>query len=763
MAVSWGDWEYSGGNGMRVGIEVTASAVNTNSSTVTFTIDIWTDNQYSYNDSQVLNYGGSISGSTSFTNNDSTTAQKRATLTHTYTYSTYGSSPGTRTFTATISGAYNGVTPTKSYTATIPARPYAAPNAPSGISATRNSDSQITVGWTRNVTSQKPYTSQTLATRYYTGTGWTAWTYTTLSATATSYAATGLVSNRVYEFAVRGNNSIGSSAYVYSSAVAMTPASPSSVSASVDPSGTSITVTWVPANYSGTYQPTFTIERSVNGAAYTTLFTGQTGTSKVDPSPGAGTNKYRVKAVYASLSFTGTESNTVSTIVAPLAPTLLAPTGLLVDMVGEATVLTWQHNHGGDGAAQTAYQVQFSNNGGSTWTALDTGTVVSANSTHTVNAGVLANGVVYQWRVRTRGITTPGFGPYSAVATLTATSRPTLTIGNPPATTVALPITVGWTYSQAQSSPQSNWKATLKDAGGSIVEEKSGAGTTASTTFSAPVEDGATYTVEVQVQSTVGMWSAVVTDTTTVSLLPPANVTIVAMYDPCSGSVVLDMAADAPVGGVTVAVDTVIVERRVPGGEWVRIAQDLEMPLTIIDPIPATVGTNEYRATATSASPSYAVMTPVAVTATNDDEHWAFVSYGPGFTSTLRLRSALSTSATSGRARSVEAFAGRRLPTLLIGEQRTRVVSVAGTAWFDGRCGDPGECAYDSSRDEWEEASWEAGVVCYRDWTGRRLFGMLGDMATADLSPGIATVGFSVTQTEYDEPPGYALPEIIPG
>jgi hypothetical protein len=757
MAISWGTWDYSGGNGMRVGMEVTTSSVTTASSTVTFTVKIYTENQYAYSDSQVLTNGGNISGTTSFTNSSSSGAQVlRDTATHTYTYSTYGTSPGTRTFTSTLSGAYNGVTPTKSYTATIPARPYDSPLAPTSVVATRNSDAQITTTWTRNVTAQKPYTSQTFAIRAYTGTAWGAWSYTTLSSTATSYAKTGLSANTVYEVAVRGSNSIGSSAYAYgSSAIAMTPAAPSSVSAAITGGGTSITVTWVPANYSGTYQPTFTIERSVNSGAYAAFSSGNSGTSVVDSSPGAGTNRYRVKAVYNSLSATATESNIVTTIVAPLAPTGLSPTGAVLDMVANATVLTWQHNQGGDGSTQSAYQVQFSNNSGSTWVALDTGTVTSTASTRTISAGTLANGASYQWRVRTQGITSGGWGPYSAIATINATGTPTLTIGNPPATTTSLPITVDWTYSQAQSVPQSNWEATLKDSSGSVVEAKSGTGTTSSTSFSNPVIAGQTYTVAVRVKSTAGLWSAIVTDTTTVSLLPPANVVTTGLYDACSGSVSLQMTADAPVGGVTVAVASAIVERRLPGGEWLRIAQSLILPLTIIDPIPATVGNNEYRVTAVSASPSYATMTAITVAGTNNNEHWAFLSYGSGFTKTLRLRSALATSASSGRSRAVEPFAGRALPTLLVGEQRTRIVNVSGTSWYNSDCGGVGDCSYDSGRDEWEEAAWEADVVCYRDWTGRRLFGMLSEIATSDLRPGIGTVGFSVTQTEYEETPGY--------
>ena len=125
MAITWGAWEYGGGNGMRVGFEVTWATPTSTSSTVNATVEIWTENQYTYSDNQTLNYSANLGSDTNFTNNDGGTPQLRATKTYTYTYSSgsYGTSPGNVTFSATISGAYNGVTPSESVTTAIPARP----------------------------------------------------------------------------------------------------------------------------------------------------------------------------------------------------------------------------------------------------------------------------------------------------------------------------------------------------------------------------------------------------------------------------------------------------------------------------------------------------------------------------------------------------------------------------------------------------------------------------------------------------------------
>ena len=143
-----GSWEYAGGNGMQVAMDVTWSAVSEGSTTAVATVKFYTDNQYSYSDAQVLNISNNLGSNHSFTNNSGTTEVYRTerTYTHTYTAGSYNSSPGNVTFSATIEGAYNGVTPTVSAAVAIPARPSHAPSAPTSVSATPNNGS-ITVSF----------------------------------------------------------------------------------------------------------------------------------------------------------------------------------------------------------------------------------------------------------------------------------------------------------------------------------------------------------------------------------------------------------------------------------------------------------------------------------------------------------------------------------------------------------------------------------------------------------------------------------------
>lgn len=317
MAITWGAWHLTGGNGMRVGVDVTNTTVTSGSSSVTFTVKYYTENQYNYLDPQVLNRTGHITGSLAYTNNSVTGsgAVLRDTRTHSYTYSTYGSSPGTRTFGAYITGTYNGSAPTVSKTVSIPARPYAAPPAPTGLSASRTDDTEAAVSWSLS----GDVSSIDLQMSTYSGSTWSSFVnvYNPSSA-ATSYNKTGLQSNRVYTFQVRAENSSGASSWTQSSAYAyMTPAQPSAVAVTM--SGDQFQVDWTDAAYVSGYNY-FIVERQVDGGAWTVLTSSISQRydphSFVDDTQPVGTIVYRVSiknTAYATLTSAATSASPVYT------------------------------------------------------------------------------------------------------------------------------------------------------------------------------------------------------------------------------------------------------------------------------------------------------------------------------------------------------------------------------------------------------------------------------------------------------------------
>ena len=167
----WGAYDYptSGTttNGIRVGVYITWSgnasgSVQSDSISAVATIKIYTENKLSYSDLQTLTYtGGAISGSTVNFNNNSAGAGdqvERATTSYTYNYTTYGSSPGNITITATLSGAITGVTPFVTTVQAIPARPGGVPSAPTSVTSTPG-NATVSIGFGAPSTNDPPTSS----------------------------------------------------------------------------------------------------------------------------------------------------------------------------------------------------------------------------------------------------------------------------------------------------------------------------------------------------------------------------------------------------------------------------------------------------------------------------------------------------------------------------------------------------------------------------------------------------------------------------
>lgn len=761
MAIKWGSWQYGGGNGMRVGMDVSVSTVSFGSTKATVTYKIYTQNQYRYNDLQTLNYGYDLSGTTDYNNvgsSGSTSLRATRTSTHTYSGSSYGTSPGRFHASARVSGAYNGVEPRIELYTTIPARPYGAPSAPSAVGAVRNSDSQATVTWTRNVTSGRPYTGITVQMQTLTGTSWSGWsTVATPSGSASSTVVKGLVGNRGYRFQVRANNTVGSSAYVGLPVIYMTPAAPVGVSAAVNAGGGSIGVTWINTAYVAAGN-LWEIQRSVNGGPYSPVASGlvQASTTWTDPSPGAGSNTYQVRLTRGVLSSGWATSNVVATIVAPFAPTLLVPDGVAVDLEQDQ-IFRWRHNHGGDGAAQSVFDVDYSDDGGITWLPLTVGEVSTVPEL-LIPAGTLPNGTLYQWRVRTQGIASVGYSPWSQVATVTGRDQPTLTLDpdNPANPIGQTPLTVGWAFNQNQGDLQIRWEAELYDTAGNLLEVASADNAADTAVFDTAMIDGNTYRIRVRALSSAGQWTDWAQTFTTVDLLPPADVNLDPYYDDCTGSISLVLVPDEPVPGLTVPVDYVDVQRRINRGEWVTIMTHIDVPTSILDLTPITVGFNEYRLLITSITPSQALSD--IVTVNGDDPcnphagQWVFVSYGADFTTTVRFQGDPQIGTSTDRVRASQHFLGRPKPHMLLGANTDLIVNASGSLHFADCCTDSTiGCDHDSPVEDWQAAGRDAGLVLYRDWTGRRMFGMLSGVTCADVRPNFGTVSFTVTETGYTE------------
>lgn len=757
MSILWGPWNAQ--NRLRAGSELFMFPTTVSSSTtsVKITVRIYMQTRYASSESGgsttpwTSSNGFTPSGGNAGGWNLGAMGTKQIASAERIIPTTGSAQPVPVVSTFYSSYAYPGQSATVNNSITIPKKPTSGPGAPTSVTASRTDDTKATVRWTNG----SGQTSKTVQMQTFYN-GWSDYaTVGSPSASATSLVVTGLSPNRIYRFQVRSNNSAGSSSYVAAAGYAfMTPIEPRDVLSQVAASGTSITTTWVNEVYGGPFSPgaTFEVQRSVNGGTYAALAgaTALTGTTWTDTAPDVGSNRYQVrsKAGVPELTSGWAEGNIISTIIAPLAPTLLDPNGVAFDLTAPVT-LTWKHNHGGDGALQSHFTLQTSADAGATWvTRADN--VASADSLWVLPAGTLTNGITYQWRVMTQGSTAKGFGPYSTVATLTGSKVPTVTIAAPGATITALPLTVTRTYTQAQSSPQATTETELYDAAGSsLLESVSTNGTGLTHTLTYRLIDGVTYQVRVRSQSAAGLWSAWVTRTSTVDLPEPAGASINGSFSPCEGIVMLSMASLAP-GAGQIAAAFHVIERRLEGDtEWVTLDDHFITPGDFIDTLTPINSQVEYRITSVSALPSYTVNPVVTVSTEAGDQQWVFVSFGPGFTRIVRVRGEPKVGEVTGRDRAVEPMAGRDKPILLVGANRSRVVSFSGSLYYDATCDEDDACRFDSPPQGWRTLSHEAETVAYRDMYGRRLFGLLSDVQVEEgATIGVASVSFSVTEDD---------------
>ena len=372
---------------------------------------------------------------------------------------TVSKTAGARNVGCSASVSWNGTGPgtsSASCNVAIGGISYKAPNAPSNLSIARVDDTAANLTWKNNPDNNgsKPYQQIIVDRRSLTGGGsWGAWgMIASLGGTATNYRATGLKANSRYQFRILARNQGGDSAHVETAIISTTPAAPRSVTA-VKTSASAVTVT---ADVSNSSPSWVTFRRSTDGGTTweSLAITASTG---IVPSNGkavytdrnapAGTVQYRcftrrviigdTKSDDLSLSLSSadpTDSNTVTTITPPLAPTIVDPPSGAVRAYPADVRVQWRANHP-DGSAQTSAQVEVTYPTGGTWTGTAT----------TNDYYDLWCSTVGQWsvRVRTKGLHAD-WGAWSDPRTFTIAQSPSLIITSPSGEIDSSPFTVSW-------------------------------------------------------------------------------------------------------------------------------------------------------------------------------------------------------------------------------------------------------------------------------------------------------------------------------
>lgn len=624
MGISWGRWEYAGGNGMRIGMDVSWSSVSHGSSSVTATVKTYTHNQYNYRDPQKLKFSGSLSGETTFTNNGTTgNISLRSTKTYTYNYgsSQYGSSPGSRTFNAVLSEAYNGVTPEVSVTRSIPARPIARPDAPGSVSRSPEG-SKWRISWTKPSTSAKPIKSTTWQ-RWSSATG----RYLNIGTTSSSSWLTGSCpDNGRYRVRARHNNSAGSSGWTYSSTWNTKPKAPTVVRAKKTSTPGTIKVTWTNNAPHADHNSIAHYEDGVFQGVLDTSIPRTTSSYTVAGLDITKTHQFEVYTVTMdgfTFSSDKVRTNVVELDSPPGLPLNLSPNGQPKD-ADQVIRLSWEYV-GLDSSSQTKFQIGIKPVGVAWDPSHYLPEVTSSDFFYDIAASTLTNGTEYEWVVRTWGIH-PDPGPYSAPAIIKASSPPAVTIDSPLDGDILSgnQALVDLSFIDDEGDDIISVSVALKSMAGDVLNVIRDAVSIGSSNHSLTpayrLENSTSYVIEAFCVDDTGMPSPVESITVTTDFVEPDIPTISGVWVSDSASVDLSVT----VTHTAVPVESVTIEKSTDGGvTWEPVVENLDPASPDFrDSMPLLAQDTMYRAVAYSNLPSSSVSAPITITPEDTTNVW---------------------------------------------------------------------------------------------------------------------------------------------
>ena len=474
---------------------------------------------------------------------------------------------------------------------TVPALP---PNATT-ITATRNSDTSVSLAWA-GASGVKESVKVERSTD-----GGSYSEIASVSGTATSYTDSSTSADHAYTYRIRYYNQQAYGSYSSTSSVTMAPAAPSSISLErADATDVNVTL----SNTSGVATSIEWQESLDNGSTWSASSTvsGSPVTSFTASTSG-GTVLIRVRNVNSVGSSGWIVSEPIVTITPPAAPTLVSPTGVF-NMAAGSVTFTWLHNPK-DGSAQTAAELQYSTNGGTSWTTV---TLTTAQS-YTLNPIPFSAGATVTWRARTKGADA-NYGDYASSKQFTCYQVPSLNFvaSNPPATITAMPIPIEVTYADPQGIACASASISVQKDGRTLFTEPltiAGNSLTGSITASELLPaNGESYTVVVTARSGTSL-QATANMVISVSYTPPVEGDLGITNDPNTGYV--SLIAEYTNDGVTPDAESITVIRVNPDGSTVTLLENGESGAGITDMYAPLNTPYRYQVVTYASSGAYAV------------------------------------------------------------------------------------------------------------------------------------------------------------
>lgn len=401
--------------------------------------------------------------------------------------------------------------------------PPAIPATPTGLTVSRVSDAQQSLAW---VNPGPAYTAVVVQRQTDDGV-WQEIARPVGNAVAYSDATT--AANRKYRYRVAGVAAAGTSPVSSEVTIFTSPAAPTGVVAE------RVSQTLIRVSAAGV-------------PPYASLYDVRDGDTVVasgvslpwdhpNPDPSV-PHVYRVCGTIGALQGAWSEpSNTVQLQAAPNPATNLAPNGVVVNGWLPA-VFSWRHNPV-DSSTQSWFQIRVDYDGEGFWSPFDP--VQSSVQSWSMPSPGFAGDVA--WQVRTKGAHAD-WSDWSSTATVAFVSEPGVAVTSPAGFWAASVLSVGWSWYQAQSRPQSAWQAELR-RDGELIATAEGSGAATSAVFGQRVVDGGSYVVRVRA-ATGGLWSAWAEQSVVVVFFPPASPVVGGVWGEDTGGVALSVRGGDP-------------------------------------------------------------------------------------------------------------------------------------------------------------------------------------------------------------------------
>ena len=586
-----------------------------------------------------------------------------------------------------------------------------APGTPYNVTATRVSDTQAYLTWNQNSASNGSPSINTIQQQINDGSWTTMGTINPQNSANVSDAP-----NQKTRYRVSANNSGGGGAFSDpSNAIYTTPAAPTDAVATKQANLNTV-VTFTP--HVGYAEHTHEVWHGIvvggvttwDGSPLATLPSGTTSYTHVAPDASK-VHIYRVRAAGGGLLSDYAVSNSVQLLVAPNKPTIPAMPAFW-DKASDQ-VFAWNHNSV-DTTPQSAYEYARSTDNGATWTS--SGKTVTAVSQRTIAAGSFPANTALSMRVRTWGSATTGgsdgtgASPWSDPVTVTFKTVPATTITAPANGGTINESTVRATLTFTQPEAATFVKAQLQLLQGATLLETLDSTILVGIAFATQVQNATSYTVRARVQDSNGLWSAWVSSTFSVAYLPPVPAQVTTSYLPDTGFGQLDLVIPAPGAGQSAATK-VSITRTIDGvDETIVTDYPVAAALTFLDTTPTIHGTNTYTVTTVTALGAQVTVTANLVTT---EQRKAFLSKGVGYSTVVAFGGNLSVDEDLSVANDTVQASGRVKPIALFGVETSVKLKVKSFI-FEG---------FGSTIPAIRNFLLMPGKACYRDASGRRVFG----------------------------------------